>query len=66
MKKLLVVLLALLLALSAVTALAEEEPLPELTHPTIMFRQGIVRYIEGDSLYDNCYINGYRDRKSVV
>lgn len=65
MKKLLVVLLALLLALSAVTALAEEEPLPELTHTTVMFRQGIVRYIEGDSLYDNCYINAYRDELNI-
>ena len=60
MKKMLALLICIC-CLFSMTAFAEDEPMPEMTHATIMFRQGPVRYIEGDSLYDNIYINGYRN-----
>lgn len=65
MKKLLSLLLALCMLLPMVSALAEDVPMPEMTKATIMFKQGVVRYIEGDSLYDNIYINGYRDKLNI-
>ena len=64
MKKLLALVLFVCLMFT-VTAMAEEAPMPEMTHTTIMFRQGPVRYIEGDSLYDNIYINGYRNDLNI-
>ncbi len=64
MKKLLALVLFVCLMFT-VTAMAEEAPMPELTHTTIMFRQGPVRYIEGDSLYDNIYINSYRNDLNI-
>lgn len=64
MKKIIALLLSLCMLLPMV-AFAQDEPMPELTKATIMFRQGVVRYIEGDTLYNNCYINGYRDELNV-
>ena len=64
MKKMLALLICIC-CLFSMTAFAEDEPMPEMTHATIMFRQGPVRYIEGDSLYDNIYINGYRNDLNI-
>lgn len=66
MKKLVSLLLALCVLFSMGTAMAiEDGRMPEMTKASIMFKQGVVRYIEGDSLYDNCYINGYRDLMNI-
>ena len=65
MKKLVSLLLAMMMLLSMSTILAEDVPMDELTHTVIMFRQDPVRYIEGDSLYNNCYYNAYRDELNI-
>lgn len=65
MKRLVSFFLALCVLLTAGLALAVDEPMPEMTKATIMFKQGVVRYLEGDSLYDNVYINSYRDDLNI-